>query len=307
VRTYWKQVNGQWVQITEYEGGGSSSSREKDFDPRTDPDYYKSIAAASGARPSDFEGGGDRSSAHEFGSDLGSTVYGAVGERALGPVGGYLGSAFGEHVIGGVVDCADYIAGGAISNWLDANPGVKTAAKVASYLPLGGGSASSKADDLARGLTKQGGRIAREGADETADQLARRGIKGGGAKNVDNVAGGGSSHGGPPLTGRRASGDGGVYHWIDPDTGKVLRTGRSDDMGARERDYYYKDPETYRRLKFKRAHETNDRAEQKGLEEMEFLEHNPPLNTNHPVSLRNKRRNEYFQAAAEYYWRNRGQ
>jgi len=90
---------------------------------------------------------------------------------------------------------------------------------------------------------------------------------------------------------------GGTYVLRDPVTGKVARTGRSNDL-ARRAGEHARDPRT-RDLQFEPVHRTDVRSQQRGLEQLLHEQHNPPLNRINPISPRNPRRQEYLDAAEE--------
>lgn len=121
------------------------------------------MAAAIGEHSSVFEGGGE-SPAREFGEAVGGTAYGGLGAATglpwLAAAAGLLGSWIG----GEVAQAADSLSGGAVSRWVEANPGALTAAQAASWLPIGG-SAAGKVSSLV-------GRAGRLGATHV-DSIAR--------------------------------------------------------------------------------------------------------------------------------------
>ncbi|MGK4000932.1 RHS repeat-associated core domain-containing protein [Sorangium sp. So ce1024] len=88
---------------------------------------------------------------------------------------------------------------------------------------------------------------------------------------------------------------GGTYVLRDPATGKVMRTGRTNDLARRAREHGG-DP-TLRDLTFEPVHRTDVYAEQRGLEQMLQQTYQPPLNRIRPISPQNPRLQEYLDAA----------
>jgi hypothetical protein len=91
---------------------------------------------------------------------------------------------------------------------------------------------------------------------------------------------------------------GGTYVLRDPVTGKVMRSGRTQDL-ARRATEHGRDP-ALRDLSFKEVHRTDVYAEQRGLEQLLDLQHKPPLNRIRPISPRNTRLPEYLEAARRF-------
>jgi RHS repeat-associated protein len=90
---------------------------------------------------------------------------------------------------------------------------------------------------------------------------------------------------------------GGTYV-LENDEGVVMRTGRSNDLARRELEHA-RDP-ALEDFKFKIVHETNIRAEQRGLEQLLHDKFKPPLNKVRPISPLNPRRGTYLKAADNY-------
>jgi RHS repeat-associated protein len=88
--------------------------------------------------------------------------------------------------------------------------------------------------------------------------------------------------------------NGGTYMLINPDTGQVMRTGRSNDLDRRAREHA-RDP-ALASLQFAIDAETDSYAEQRGREQIIHDLYNPPLNKISPISPRNPRRDCYIAA-----------
>ena len=97
---------------------------------------------------------------------------------------------------------------------------------------------------------------------------------------------------------------GGVYTLSDPDTGEVLRTGRTKDLARRQAEHARSD--TTRNLQFDTVHRTDDYAEQRGLEQILYddnpqaMASNGGLNKVNPISPKNKNRENYMDAANKH-------
>jgi hypothetical protein len=90
---------------------------------------------------------------------------------------------------------------------------------------------------------------------------------------------------------------GGTYVLKDVE-GKVVRTGRTNDLVRREGEHA-RDP-NLKDFKFEEKHRTDVRSEQRGLEQMLHDEHNPLLNKINPISPKNPRLEEYMNAASNF-------
>ena len=94
------------------------------------------------------------------------------------------------------------------------------------------------------------------------------------------------------------SAKGGTYVLQDPDTGQVMRTGRTKDHTRRELEHN-RQPET-KGLQYGREVRTDDYSVQRGHEQILHDEHKPPLDKIRPISPKNPRRDEYLEAARKY-------
>lgn len=107
-----------------------------------------------------------------------------------------------------------------------------------------------------------------------------------------------------------AENSGGTYTLTDPDTGEVVRTGRTNDLGRRESEH--KDDEDLQHLDFNVDVETDDYAEQRGREQVLHDAHPGARNTEHPeggtdkgynkrrpISPTNRNRQKYLDAEEE--------
>jgi RHS repeat-associated protein len=88
---------------------------------------------------------------------------------------------------------------------------------------------------------------------------------------------------------------GGTYKLVDPSTGDVARTGRTNNLDRRL-DEHALSPET-KGLKFEVDRQTDNYAEQRGREQVLHDQHKPPLNKIQPISPRNPKRSDYLDAA----------
>jgi hypothetical protein len=95
--------------------------------------------------------------------------------------------------------------------------------------------------------------------------------------------------------GAATSAKGGTYKLVDPSTGDVARTGRTNNLDRRL-DEHARSPETGG-LVFEVDRRTDDYAEQRGREQVLHDHHKPPLNKIQPISPRNPRRSDYLDAA----------
>lgn len=91
---------------------------------------------------------------------------------------------------------------------------------------------------------------------------------------------------------------GGTYLLRDPATGQVARTGRSNDL-ARRAGEHARDPHT-RDLQFEPVHRTDNRSQQRGLEQLLHDQYNAPLDRINPISPRNPMLQKYLDAADEF-------
>jgi hypothetical protein len=91
---------------------------------------------------------------------------------------------------------------------------------------------------------------------------------------------------------------GGAYLLRDPETGGVMRTGRSGDLLRRQAEHF-RDP-AHKAFDFEPIYRTDVYAEQRGLEQLLHDLYNPPLNRINPISPKNPNRSEYMDAAERY-------
>jgi len=104
--------------------------------------------------------------------------------------------------------------------------------------------------------------------------------------------------GGPKLSGPKCSPKGGVYLLRDPETGQVMRTGRTSDFLQREAQHA-RDPQLSS-FDFEPIFPTDTYAQQRGLEQTLHDLYNPPLNFRNPISPSNPNRQLYLNAAQTY-------
>jgi hypothetical protein len=98
--------------------------------------------------------------------------------------------------------------------------------------------------------------------------------------------------------GAAVSAKGGTYVLQDPDTGQVMKTGRTNDHHRRGLEHR-RHPDT-EDLRYRLESRTNDYPVQRGHEQMLHDEYNPPLDKIRPISPKNPRREEYLKAAREH-------
>ena len=91
---------------------------------------------------------------------------------------------------------------------------------------------------------------------------------------------------------------GGVYGLRDPNTGEIVRTGRTNDFPRRAREHG-RDPEL-NKYEFKQLFPADVYAEQRGLEQFAHELHNPRLNKINPISPTNPNKPAYTKAADTY-------
>jgi len=91
---------------------------------------------------------------------------------------------------------------------------------------------------------------------------------------------------------------GGTYVLRDPETGQVMRTGRTSDLHRRKQEHK-RQPETAD-LEHEPVLYTDDPVVRRGHEQMLHDEHSPPLDKIRPISPRNPRREQYLKAAQEH-------
>ncbi|ERK62280.1 hypothetical protein HMPREF0682_2357 [Propionibacterium acidifaciens F0233] len=97
---------------------------------------------------------------------------------------------------------------------------------------------------------------------------------------------------------------GGVYTLSDPDTGEVVRTGRTNDLARRQSEHQRNS--VTENLQFDAVHYTDNYAEQRGLEQIVYdknpqaMASNGGLNKVRPISPKNKNRESYMDAANKH-------
>jgi RHS repeat-associated protein len=97
---------------------------------------------------------------------------------------------------------------------------------------------------------------------------------------------------------KRGQPKGGAYVLRDPDTGDVVRSGRTNDLNRR-RGELGRDPKTGD-YDFDPIYPTDDYMEQRGLEQELDWRYDPPLNKIRGIDPRNPRLRDYLQAANDY-------
>ena len=98
--------------------------------------------------------------------------------------------------------------------------------------------------------------------------------------------------------GAAASAKGGTYVLSDPETGQVMRTGRTKDHKRREKEHRFH-PET-KQLGYEVELESDVYSVQRGHEQMLHDKHKPPLDKIRPISPLNPRRDQYLKAAQQF-------
>jgi hypothetical protein len=88
-----------------------------------------------------------------------------------------------------------------------------------------------------------------------------------------------------------------TYLLKDPLTGRVMRTGRTNDLHRRELEHG-RQPETTN-LDFELDRRTDDYAQQRGREQILHDRYNPPLNRIRPISLKSRNLQKYLDAAKD--------
>ena len=91
---------------------------------------------------------------------------------------------------------------------------------------------------------------------------------------------------------------GGVYALRDPNTGEIVRTGRTNDFPRRKAEHAL-DP-NLGQYEFETLNPTNIYAEQRGLEQIAHELYNPRLNKINPISPSNPNKPTYIKAANGY-------
>jgi hypothetical protein len=91
---------------------------------------------------------------------------------------------------------------------------------------------------------------------------------------------------------------GGVYRLIDPETGEVMRTGRTNNFIRREKEDK-RDP-ALKDFLFERVFHTDTYEEQHGLEQYLFEKHNASYDRENPISPNNEKLQQYLDAAKRY-------
>ena len=91
--------------------------------------------------------------------------------------------------------------------------------------------------------------------------------------------------------------NGGTYKLVDPVTGDVQRTGRSNNLRRREGEHAR--AESTEHLKFEVDARTDNLDAQRGREQIIHDYYNPPMNKNNPISIRNQKRDRYLKAGRQ--------
>jgi hypothetical protein len=98
--------------------------------------------------------------------------------------------------------------------------------------------------------------------------------------------------------GKNAKPKGGTYKLKDPETGRVRRTGRTNDLDRRMAEHR-SDLKT-KDLKFEVDRRTDNYAQQRGREQIIYDQHpGADLNKNRPIDPRNPNKKKYMDAAKE--------
>jgi RHS repeat-associated protein len=97
---------------------------------------------------------------------------------------------------------------------------------------------------------------------------------------------------------KRCPAKGATYLLREPATGKVMRTGRSNDI-LRRAGEHGRDP-ALSGLRLERVDLTDVYEEQRGLEQLLHDKYDPPLNRNNPIDPSNPNRQRYLDAAQEF-------
>jgi hypothetical protein len=160
---------------------------------------------------------------------------------------------------------------------------------------------------LGPGLTPVEGEARAAGEAAGAERAGGEGLQAERAAEDASGAAGAAAEG---LREASALPKGGVYTLRDPETGAVVRTGRSNDLAARER-AHASDP-VLRDYAFHVEYRTNDYAEQRGLEQIlyerypEAMLENGGFNKIRGISPLNPKGPEYMEAAEDYLARLEG-
>jgi hypothetical protein len=101
---------------------------------------------------------------------------------------------------------------------------------------------------------------------------------------------------GADLIGGNASG--GVYLLRDPETGQVVRTGRTNDLSRRGAEHAR--DERLQDYDFEAVYRSDDYATQRGLEQVIHNRYQPPLNRIRPISPSNRNYDRYMNAANRF-------
>lgn len=151
----------------------------------------------------------------------------------------------------------------------------------------GGGGLIDVPVNMATGAVVGGVVRSGEAVLEVADELRkaeRAAVKGRKAARVLEEA----EHTAPVLP------KGGTYLLKDPETGQIVRTGRTKDHQRRKAEHL-RHPET-EGLEYHEHSYTDDYAAKRGHEQLLHDEHQPPLNKIRPIDPNNPRREEYLDA-----------
>lgn len=102
----------------------------------------------------------------------------------------------------------------------------------------------------------------------------------------------------PGLPTGDAAAKGGTYYLLDPVTGEVVRTGRTNDLERRRREHE-RDP-LLSHLTFQVDIRTDDPCEQRGREQIIHDHYGPRLNRIRPISPRNPALPDYIEAGERF-------
>ncbi|MCM8625539.1 RHS repeat-associated core domain-containing protein, partial [Accumulibacter sp.] len=160
-------------------------------------------------------------------------------------------------------------AGTTLLNGVEAAQSIESVAEGAARIAQG---------DLAGGtLEAAGGLLGLKGGGKTATAAAK------GEQAAKEAAGQGAK--------------GGTYKLVDPETGEVMRTGRTKDLARRKMEHE-RHPDT-KDLKFEKDMATDDYNIQRGREQKLHDHHKPPMNKINPIDPKNPNRQKYMDSAPD--------
>ena len=91
---------------------------------------------------------------------------------------------------------------------------------------------------------------------------------------------------------------GGVYALRHPQTGQVMRVGRTNDLERRRKEHG-REPEL-RAFDFEDVYQCDSHPARRGLEQLIHEAYDPPLDKIAPLSEKNPRRKKYLAAARRF-------